>query len=282
MTKRRLVIHNHLPARRAKDAPEGGGKIKLVEKYRGKPSIEVTPEELKKIRREGIKIGSVHYNFHDFFMYKDGFFLPKESNDARDAFVNLRELAGLGKTLNQASFKPGEHVDFYAPPGGDKLYGKVLRNDGSQVEFDVRGKRYSLQIVSRSEAERLLADQNKSGNDARDNYFRVKRGDDGNGGVDWFVQSDDEEVVGDKTFKSRSEAEAYARQRQARERQDGGRDARDHAFRVGQITGGETDNTYEIWEGAGVDGGTWFVKHRGKLVYKAKSRREAEEHAEMS
>lgn len=50
----------------------------------------------------------------------------------------------------------------------------------------------------------------------RDTRYVVKRGDDGNGGSEWFVQSDDEEVVGDKIFKSKSDAESYARQCQSK------------------------------------------------------------------
>lgn len=57
--------------------------------------------------------------------------------------------------------------------------------------------------------------------------------------------------------------------------------ARDHSYRVSQVEGYE-GTIYEIWEGAGVDGGDWFVKQRGRTVYKAKSRREAKEWAEHS
>lgn len=65
-------------------------------------------------------------------------------------------------------------------------------------------------------------------------------------------------------------------------RVDGANDARDHSYRVKTIEGEETGKTYELFEGAGVDGGMWFVKHRGRTVFTSFERRSAEEWAEHS
>ena len=72
--------------------------------------------------------------------------------------------------------------------------------------------------------------------------------------------------------------EELARRKNANPQRDAG--ARDHWYRVSSI------GRYEILQGAGTNGGAWMTKERpgrGRPEIKTfKSKREAEEHAEMS
>ena len=89
--------------------------------------------------------------------------------------------------------------------------------------------------------------------------YTVKRSSPGGGEPDtFFVQSEDEECVGDKDFKTRGEAEAYARQCAARDR------AR-----------GDADQKYTV---EAIGNNNYTVYLNGKGVVKFRTRKEANDY----
>lgn len=71
--------------------------------------------------------------------------------------VDGREAGSMGYAPAQAAgYTVGQDYDFYSPPGGDKLYGKVVKKSGSSITFQVgngeksggSSKNYTLKIHS--------------------------------------------------------------------------------------------------------------------------------------
>ncbi len=73
----------------------------------------------------------------------------KEFVDQLTESVDHRELGAKGQIHRSVSqsYKVGEHSDFYSKGSGDKLYGKVIKNEGSKIVFDVKEKHHSYKVV---------------------------------------------------------------------------------------------------------------------------------------
>ena len=76
--------------------------------------------------------------------------LGEEVEQIDEARINHREFASDGvmhpEMANAKYMKPGNHVDFYSSKNGDKLYGKVLKNDGKNVHIDHKGEVHKFRV----------------------------------------------------------------------------------------------------------------------------------------
>ena len=72
----------------------------------------------------------------------------EDVEQVEEARINHRDFATDGVMHPEMAkhMKPGEYVDFYRKKDGDKLYGKVLKNNGKNVHIDHKGEVHEFRI----------------------------------------------------------------------------------------------------------------------------------------